>query len=255
MNNELIVQHFFENLGYHVEKIPEGKLKSPDFLITDNDSSFIVELKTKFPRLEDRRNRDQVLGSGDIYKIHEDISRRNTLSGIIKKAGLQLSQIDKKQFLRVVWLQATDYMAELRMAQFEATLYGLTRIIFDEKEPQVKDCYFFHNSEFYRYRHTIDGAIVSTETQAKLLLNPLSPRYLGIEESSLRKHFGNAVVNPINLESEGKAFIVESDIDRLDCESVLSYLCTKYKIDNAMNLPTNYLSGTMTIPDIFSNPL
>jgi len=249
MNYESTIKHYFETLGYHVEKIPEGKLKSPDYLITDNHSIFILELKTKFPRPEEIRNRDQVLTSGKIFKIDEEIERKNILSGIIRKAGKQLHQSDEKNYIRIVWLSSTDYLAELRMEQFVASLYGLTTIVYTQEKDKATVCYFFHNSDFFMNRFSIDGAIVSTESQAKLLLNPLSPRYQNLKQSSLPQHFANDLVDPIELEKAGKAFIVDSDINRSDIDSLLHYLCEKYKIENAKNLPMHFLSGTKTIPD------
>jgi hypothetical protein len=186
------------------------------------------------------------LDSGEIHNIHELVINKNRLSGIIRKAGDQLRRYDDEELLRLVWLLATGHLAEPRMLQFEATLYGSSPIVSSQG---ASDAYFFYNSDFFRYRETIDGAIISTETEAKLLLNPLSPRYAPLKASSLPKHLGNAVVDPIELESCGKAFIVDGYVDRTDGDAVLSYLRGKYGIADIMNLTMTYLSGTIALPN------
>jgi hypothetical protein len=246
-NYESEVKCYFEKLGYHVEKITEGELQSPDFLIWDDESTYVLEVKTKFPSSEQVTERERVLELGRIYNICESIKNNNTLSGIVKKANKQLEQYNDEDLLRIVLLLATGHNAELRMLQFKATLYGLAPIVSCQG---ASDCYFFYNSDFYRHSETIDGAIVSTESEAKLLLNPLSPRFARLKASSLPIHFGGAVVDPIELERHGKAFIVESDVNRADRDAVLSFLRDKYGIADMMNLTMNYLSGTLVVPDL-----
>jgi hypothetical protein len=246
MDYEPVVKRFFEGLGYQVDKIPEDDAESPDFFISDNLSSYVLELKTKFPSSEEVEKRRRILDSGEIHNIHELVIGKNTLSGIIKKAGNQLERYADEKVLRIVWLLATGHLAEPRMLQFEATLYGLTDIVSSQG---ASDCYFFFNSDFYRFRDIIDGAIVSTESDARLLLNPLSPRYAQLKVSSLPRHLGDAVVDPLELESRGKAFIVDSNVDRTDKETVLIYLRKKYGLDDMMDLTMNYLSGTIAFHD------
>ncbi|MBE3139805.1 MAG: hypothetical protein IMZ53_04380 [Thermoplasmata archaeon] len=249
MNHESIVKRFFEGLGYHVEKISEANEEMPDFSIFDDISSYVLELKTKVPSKTESEERKQLLGSGEIHNIHELIIRKNRLSGIIKKAKNQLESYKEKEILRIVWLLAIGHLAEPRMLQFESTLYGLATLI-DGANKRAVDCFFFHNGDFFRFREILDGAIVSTESEAKLLLNPLSPRYAQMKISSLPRHFREAVVDPIELEKNGKAFFVDSDVDRDDKETVLGYLREKYKSDDIVSLTTSYLSGTIIIPDI-----
>lgn len=246
MDYEPIVKRFFDNLGYQVEKIPETDEESPDFWLYDDTSSYVLELKTKFPSTEELEKRKHQLYSGEIHNIHELVIGKNTLSGIIKKAKDQLESFRDENVLRLVWLLATGHLAEPRMLQFEATLYGLEPIV---SRDCTRYCFFFYNSDFYRFREILDGAIVSTESEAKLLLNPLSPRYAQIKSSSLPKHFGEAVVDPMELESLGKAFLVDNEVNRGDKEAVLQYLGKKYALENPMNITMTFLSGTIAIPD------
>ena len=247
MNYEPVVNRFFIDLGYHVEKIAESDEESPDFLIFDDTSSYVLELKTKFPSEAEIEERKELLDAGEIHNIHELIIRKNRLSGIIKKATTQLRGYEEKDILRIVWLLATGHIAEPRLHQLEATLYGLTTLV-DWSNQRACNCYFFYNSDFFRYRDVLDAAIVSTESEVKLLLNPLSPRYAQIKNSSLPNHLGKAVVDPIEIEKEGKAFFVDSDVDRSDKEAVLRYLREKYKSDNILIITMNFMSGTIATP-------
>jgi len=247
MDYEPLVKRFFIDLGYHVEKIPETDEKTPDFLIFDDTSSFLLELKTKLPSEAENEERRKLLDAGKIHSIHEEIVRKNRLSGIITKAKNQLESYKEKDVLRIIWLLTTGHRAELRKLQFESTLYGLD-CVGDVTNDRILDCYFFHNSDFFRYREILDGAIVATESEAILFLNPLSPRYVQIKSSSLPKHLGGYVVDPIEREKNGEAFFIDSDVNRGDEESVLRYLRDKYKSDNMVKLATTYLSETKSIP-------
>jgi hypothetical protein len=198
MDHELNVKRFFESLGYQVEKITEIDDESPDFLISDDTWSYVSELKTKFLSSNEVEERKRVLNSGAIHNVHELIIGKNRLSGIIKKAKDQLKNYREEHIIRIIWLLATGHLAEPQMHQFEATLYGLATVV-SASSRQTYDCYFFYNSDFYRFREILDGAIISTEMQAKFLLNPLSSRYEQLKNSSLPKHLGNDVVDPVEL--------------------------------------------------------
>lgn len=246
MNYEQQVKNFFESLGYKVEKIKEDNQESPDFIIYDDESTYVLELKTKFPANVEIEKRKRILDSGKIFNISESVEGKNRLSGIIKKAERQLKKFSDTNLLRIVWLLSTGHLAEPRLLQFQATLYGLATVVSSKGSG---DCYFFYNSEFFRFREFIDGAIVSTEKELLLLINPLSPRYLQLKNSSLPKHLGNAVVDPFELECQGLAFLVDSDVDRNDREVILNYLRRKYGLEDLINLTMNYLSGTIAFSD------
>ncbi len=180
MNYEPVVNQFFEKLGYKVEKIPETNDKTPDFKISDATYSYILELKTKFPSIKEIERRKSVLDSGKIHTDQEIIIGKNTLSGIIKTAKDQINSLLEENAFKIVWLLTTGHLAEPRLLQYEATLYGITTVVSSKR---ACDCYFFCNSDFYRFQEFLDGAIVSTKSKAKFLLNPLSPRYEQIKGS------------------------------------------------------------------------
>jgi hypothetical protein len=245
LDYEPIVKRWFLGRGYQITKIPETNEGSPDFLIVDDTSTYLLELKTKFPSDEEIGERKKLLSIGEIHNIDELITRKNGLSKIIRKAKNQLGKYKKggDKILRLVWLLSTGHLAEPRLYQFETTLYGLAYL---QSAERYGGCYFFYDSDFFRYREVLDEAIVSTQSEGKLLINSLSPRYSQMKNSSLLKHFREAsVVDPINLEKEGRAFLVDSDVDRADEEGVLQYLKGKYNSDKIVIDTMHYLSGTI----------
>jgi len=261
MDSESTVERLLADVGYSVTKIAKGNKESPDFFVHDDASSYVIELKTKFPSDKEIRERREVLLAGDIHQINEPMVRKNTLSGIIRKAKDQLREYSQKDdIFRLVWLFCTGHLANPRMEQFEATLYGSATIVDWADDGRSGECYFFYTSDFYRYRQVLDGAIVSSDSEgnlikAKLLLNPLSPRYEKMKESSLQNHFQEqeAVLDPIVLENEQKAFLVTGDVDRDNRQAVLDYLREKYKLTNIHVLEMKHMSGTKIIPTQLSD--
>lgn len=248
MSCEELVQLFFERLGYRVERIPEADVQSPDFLILDANSSYLLELKTKIPSCEQALERRKTLEEGEFYQLNEPLIRMNRLSGIIRKAQAQLRERKHHEnVLGLIWLGAIGHLAEPRMHQFEATLYGSATIVDWATRGRSGVCYFFYNSDFFRYRDVLDAAIVSANSQARLLLNPLSGHYEQMRNSSLPKYLGDAVVDPIVLEAQGKGFIVEANVDRRSEATVLAYLRTKYKSPGIQRITMNHMSGTMAV--------
>src|SRR5574341_1253851 len=109
MDSESGVKKFFEKLGYQVEKIARENVESPDFFIWDDLSSYVLELKTKFPSSEEVKARKSVLYSGEIHNIQETVTGKNRLSGIIRKAGDQLKTYSEENVFRMVWLLCTGH--------------------------------------------------------------------------------------------------------------------------------------------------
>ena len=244
MDYEPHVKKYFEHLGYAVERIDEGAEETPDFFIYDDSMSFVAELKTKFPSDTEISQRRRILDSGNIHNIQEQIVRKNTLSGITRHAVEQLKKYGPQDLIRIAFLLTTGHLAEPRFHQFVATLYGSTTIV-EPSKSSARECFFFYNSDFYRHRNILDGAIVSTESMHALLLNPHSPRAARLKQSTLCDRFDGGVIDPIKIESQGKAYIVDGDVDRGDEEAVIAYLKEKYHTELLTKIDMNFLSGTM----------
>jgi hypothetical protein len=247
MDYELAILQYFKYLGYIGEKIPEGTEETPDFLIYDDSINFIVELKTKLPSDEEISHRQKTLASGNFYNIQEKIVRTNKLSRITRHAATQLKNYGGQDLFRIVFLLTTGHLAEPRFKQFEASLYGSTTIV-DFPKGLALPCFFFYDSDFFRDRDTLDAAIVSTESDRLLLLNPHSPRASLFRECSLCERFDGGIIDPIELEKQGKAYYADTVIDRREEEKVLSFLRNKYHSETLTKVDMNFMSGTINFP-------
>jgi hypothetical protein len=119
INYESKVKDWFSKHGYEINKIPESNEESPDFLIADETSTYLLELKTKFPSKEEIDERRQILSSGELHNVDEIIIFQKGLSKIISKAKNQLKNYKKgEDVLRLVWLLSAGHLAEPRLLTF-----------------------------------------------------------------------------------------------------------------------------------------
>jgi hypothetical protein len=235
----------FKHLGFDVEPIPTDVEERADWKVTVGPVVMLVEEKVK---LDDRGmlvRRRVALDGGQVFPTHVPIKPDNTLSGITRKAAAQIvaTAPHVSHDFRIVWFTAAGQLHEPRRMQYLATLYGTTNI-FQLGQSRLKRCYFFRNSDFFRHRNTLDGAVVAEiedqDISARLCLNPLSPRYEKLKASPLSASFGTAVVDPLKEEADGEAYLVDSDLDRTKTNEVLQFLQSKYRVDKIMNMDMSF---------------
>lgn len=244
MNNENFVKNIFETFGYNVIKIKEGKSKSPDFLVSCEDEKFIVELKTKLDDPIILSNRTDTLLKGKVFLESNTAGRKNTISKIIKGAVAQLDSYREEVDFRLIWLLSSDSNQATKFEQFQSSLYGKVDIVNHEEDSLfAKPCYYFTNSDFFNYKESLDGAIVSTIQGGKLLLNDHSSRMYRLKNSMLYKKMYPAVVDPVVEEQNNEAYIITTDIDRSDEKKVLNYVKNKYNQKKLQNITWQHQSG------------
>ena len=148
------------------------------------------------------------------------------------------------------WFTATGTDCLGKQQQFMATVYGTSGIV-ELDNSKYRACYFFRNSDFFRFRENLDGVVTAysdgKELSATLCLNPLSPRYVGFKTSPFVKAFGTAVRDPLSDEKEGRAFIVDRVIDRNNQNSILEFLQQKYSTKPLMNMDMGYSSVSVQV--------
>jgi hypothetical protein len=249
---ESAIKGILESWGFSIEKIPESTRQgeqTPDFVVKDAESFYILEVKTREDDPAQTAKRNETLQLGALFAEHLPLVRRNTVSGIVRDAYDQLKSVDADNgAFRLAWLVASDRAQDAKSRQFEAALYGTTRMFdLDSAEGVHRPCYFFRNSDFFRYRNVLDAAIVSTLESAKLCLNTLSPRYSSFKQTQLYARFGNAICDPVIEEARGEAYIVDSDVNRNDEAEVMAYLRTKYGSPKLMNIDLGWTSATVSV--------
>lgn len=246
-------EHVLKHLGFGVEPIEECDEEVADWIASIAGEVVLVEEKTKLEDPTEIARREAAYKAGQPSDSHTLFKTDNRLSGISRKAAGQLgtsaSQIPHQY--RLVWLTATGHTHEAKFHQYIATLYGSTNIIERNKILPVRQCYFYRNSDFFRFRDRIDGAVVA-ESDAeyinlKLCLNPLSSSFTALRASQTRAAFGTAVLDPVIDEIEGGAFIVDCDLDRSRESELLEYLRKKYGTDYLMQMDMGMASVSMVV--------
>lgn len=249
MDSEKVVISVLETMGIEAKKIPESNDESPDFIASYGSTKCLIELKTKLDDLDKERERDQTISSGRVYDESNDISYQNTIAKRVRKASKQLNSLAQDVDFKLVFLLALGNKPDVQLKQFEMTLYGKVNLFdLDGNSNQMKSCFYFGESSFFRYRDRLDGAIVSTLEKGRLCINNHSPKYQAFKESELLKAFGEGVIDPVELEKKGAAYIVDGNVNRSDKAEVLSFVQKKYGKPRLIDLNFTHYSASVAVP-------
>ncbi len=153
---------------------------------------------------------------------------------------------------RVLWIHCGGSFSERYKHQFFNAFYGSTRLYdIDDTEYKV-DGLYFSDSDFLRYRSTLDGAVITTEvgaheSQLFCLCNDRSPNYEAFRVSPLPLAFPVGLYDPMAQEAAGDAVVIRGNFDRRKPDAVLSHLhqLTGRKI---YNMDFTHASATITAP-------
>lgn len=242
----------FKHLGFDIEPIPTGEEERADWKLTVGAFVILVEEKLKLDDPEMLARRRVALDDGRVFSTHVPIKPDKGLSRITRKAASQIVSTAPhvEHDFRIVWFTAAGNLHESKQMQYVATLYGSSNII-DLGQSQIKRCYFFRNSDFFRHRETLDGAVVAEivgqDISARLCLNPLSPRYEKLKASPLMASFGTAFIDPLEEEADGDAYLADCDLDRARSNEVLQFLQTKYHIDKIMDMDMGFARAEVVV--------
>lgn len=247
MKSDDLAELTLKQLGFDVDKLPvsmESGKKMPDFLVRYGASSALVEAKLKGDNPDEASLRAETLDAGEVYVSDHVLGRDETLSGIVRQGAKQLKAgASIEADFNVLFVLVDCINARVVSEQFVDTLYGGTTVIEYGKALQAKPCYFYRNSDFYR-RQEIDAAIVGHvhaphgSASLKICLNPYSPRYQELKVSEFLLPFDRAMLDPIDEEKAGRAYIPDDNIERTEqdftrtfplYDPVLHHLAEKYK--------------------------
>lgn len=245
MNEESIAMPFLEHLGAVVVKLPEKHTKQADFLATFGGCRILVEEKE---RINDLKDEDGISSQGVRLSVYP-FSPENTISGKIGKASKQLRSSNENDIaFRLVWYTATGTHTVAKRDQIYATLYGIKQIV-DLDNSNFGKCYFYRNSEFFRHKEVLDGAVVAHETErgfeAKLCINPLSSAARRLRLSPLAAAIMPGIDDPEVKESRGEAYIVDGNVDRKDELVMQQFLKEKYGLGQIMSMDVAHHHGDL----------
>ena len=253
MTETSIAQTVLEAWDASAEEVPTSNKEESDWLATLGGFRLLIEEKTKLEDPARTAARSEALKANEVFGGTTPLSRNNRLSGIIRKASGQLTSTGTTldHDARVVWLTAVGFDAETKYYQAFSTLYGTTKV-FELGKSSMRDCYFFHQSDFFRFRSHLDGAVIaflSGETVTmKLCLNPYGERWQALRDSPFASKFPTGLVDPVAQETSGQALMVDTDIDRKDTNAVLAFLQDKYKVERLMNMDMNIATAVVAVP-------
>lgn len=234
------------------EPVPTSKKEESDWLAELDGCRLLIEEKMKFDDPVTHAERELSLASGQIHDVTTPLTYNNRISGIVRKAAGQLSSTgnDVGHDLKIVWFTGVGFDAEAQHFQFISTLYGSTRI-FELERPQMRECYFFRNSDFYRFGAQLDGAVAAYLTgdtvTMKLCLNPYSPNWEVLRDSPYAKQFKHGLIDPVAEEGAGEAYIADTPIARTNESAVLQFVEHKYGLKKAMNMDMNMASAMIRV--------
>ena len=226
--------------GLAVEQLEERKERTPDLRATYQDESYIIEIKSKLDNEELLRTEEERLASGEMVQHFEGTGRLSPIARVIEDGVKQIRSLPPNHSdFRLLWLHAEGARPKLQMQQFHGTLYGTTNII--EIDGPSTTCYYFYQNELYKFRHDLDGAVLTDGYEGQLCLNNFSPRANGLRESFLaRSVFKDGICDPEALEREGRIFIADGEEDRNDSNAVIRFLQKKYGRMKIMNMNMGY---------------
>lgn len=245
---EDFVEMQFQHIGFRVERVPRTDAKTPDLRVWDGKDVFLVEVKTKVESSEEALARRRTFQAKDVHYIEKKLTRKNRISGILKKAATQL-QNAPPDALRIVWIQAAGINEEPVFEQVLHGLYGLAELVEVNVDDHVSmPCYFFGNSDFYLGRKRIDGAIVGKSDSGRLCINPYSNRSETLRASRLAQVMRSGITDPIEEEASGAAYIADCDISRDDVSAVLKYVQQKYGTSYLSVWQQHYFGAWIEVP-------
>lgn len=247
-----VAEQVFEAWGAKATAVPTSSIEESDWLAELAGFRLLVEEKAKFENVELQLERTTTLRSGSVHGTTTPLVQSNTLSGIVRKAKKQLSSTASRidHDARIIWFTGVGFNAEASHYQFMATLYGSTRIVEPDK-PGLRECYYFRNADFYRYREDLDGAVAAfmmgDSVTMKLCLNNYSPRYEALRTSPFAVHFPNGLIDPLAEEALGHAYVADTDLDRKECGAVLQYIQRKYGLGRAMTMDMRLATAVVAV--------
>jgi hypothetical protein len=227
------VLSLLRHCGLKAQLIPEkSKDKTPDLRVMMPEGDIIVEVKSKKDDKQLRALLKSPKGTPLSYKV-------SSIETCIRKKRHQIRAFphrDKANFALVWFITRKVHGITILTRLFTmGLLYGtelLEGLKVDQKEFYQKECFFFRESIFFKYKD-LDGVVLHDDQSIKLCLNPYSPRYSSFKHTILTDLFRVqfAVVDPVEMEAEGKCFFANCSVDRKDTNGIVRYLKSKYDLD------------------------
>ncbi len=247
MVKAVLEQHF--NLA--VGKIPESESQTPDYLASDENDSYIIEVKEKGDNEDVTDARTEALSNDELFEFSQYLTPRSVTEGVIRSGRRQINAyVNNPRAFRIVWVHCVGLSYEVTREQVIAGIYGSTTVTdWGSDDAFAGTCYYMNESQFFRYRSDLDAVVITCEnSEFKICLNNHSPRYAALKDSMFVSNMEGGVCDPPEEDSKGEAFLVDGPIDRRDRGAVMEYLKGKYNTEKLMVMPMQYVSVHAAVP-------
>lgn len=254
---ERFVQDWLAQMGVSAEKVAEDpRRKTCDFRGTATGAVYWIEVKT---RDGDERLDIELARDGEAYR-QEPLGYEAGTRRIIDHAVKQLASMDPAPSdFQVLFVVCTSpHEAAVSQAQIVGTVFGREKVLDTaDLTHGWKECYFFAESAFYRHKG-LDAVIPIDRIEGRYVLtvNSHSPRYESFKRSAVYQFFDAvraktgalAILDPLALEAEGRAYVADCDLPRTDRIGVLAYVAAKYHLTAPSALVLDEHSAFKTVP-------
>jgi len=249
-----------EDKGAVVTPIPRRSNQTPDFDVQFAGAHYIFEVKTREEDQERAAERHATMARGEVHGDHAELKRRNTISGIIEDGVNQLKVHGPPEAFRVLWVHCCNPWGERYKHQFFNAFYGSTRLYdLDDNDFKV-DALYFRDSDFFRYRANLDGAVIvmelpgTDEGQLFCLANDNSAKYQAFRTSPLPQAFPVGFYDPLAQEAAGEAVVIRGAFDRRNDNAVMAYLNKLTGRVKLFNMDFNHTSASIAVPRDLTQP-
>ncbi|WP_291319352.1 hypothetical protein [Desulfonatronospira sp.] len=236
--------------GVHVAPVPTAQgIRTPDLRGRGGPDLYAFELK--------QRDSDRVLNA--IPATHDPnvpqalppfaVSRDKAVQSLVRECVRQLRGEAEMTF-RIGWVHCEGFDSDTDQVQLQNSFLGTEYLLDRGTGGRAYACHFFRESDFWRYRNELDGAIVSRQVahdqvNVSVLLNPYSLRADRLRTGTLLASVERAaLVDVVAEEAERICLIADCAIDRRDPGRVLDYVCEKYRLD-LLRVPIQRYGGVV----------
>lgn len=234
--------------GLPAGRVPTAHgVRTPDLRGSGGPDLYAIELK--------QRDSDRVLNAmpaAPDLNVAQSLppvamSRDTAVQSLIRECVHQLRGEPETSF-RIGWVHCEGFDSDTDQVQLQNSFLGTEYLLDRAVCGRAYACHFFRESDFWRYRADLDGAIVSRQeahdqVNVSVLLNPYSPRFERLRASTFAAGVGPAaLVDVLAEEAERECLIADCAIDRRDADGVLAYVCEKYGLD-LLRVPIHRYGG------------
>ena len=242
------LEDFFVSSGFEYNRIPESVEERADFSVERCGEKTLLELKILGDDLEEDRERKSTLESGNLYTYTETAGYRNAYSKKIRKGVSQLNATPGSFSYKIIWLHAAGHYADHHTTRLRSTIYGMQKLFVDG-EDSIMDCHYFHHSEFFKNRTTLDAAIISCGNELEFWINDLATSYPKVLSSEIFDLLEDAAFDPTSFEREGRVYRVDGPVNRKDRESLLTHIEDKYRCGNVQEIDMAQHTVAAALPE------